>query len=207
MRPSARTRANRLNAKRSTGPKTKSGKARVAQNALKHGLSISVERLPIFDGEVEKYFHQIVDKKMSRAAKLEARALAVALVEIERVRRIRQSLYNSPQTRLKHLSGREISHRLLWATKYFDSQVIYDKETEEVIDFRYINFEEAKLILELSSIKPKPISFEEGVANLAGMLAKLWRYERRALRRRDEAAQHLRILNRIYDHELKEATA
>ncbi len=207
MRPSARSRANRLNAKRSTGPKTKFGKARVARNALKHGLSISVERLPIFDGEAEKFFHQIVDKNMSRAAKLEARAVAVALVEIERVRRVRQSLYDSPQIRLKHLLGREISHRLLWARKYFDSQVIYDKETEEVIDFRYINFEEAKLIIELSSIKPKPISFEEGVAYLAGMLAKLWRYERRALRRRDEAAQRLRILNRIYDHELQVATA
>jgi len=191
MRPSARTRANRLNAKRSTGPKTKSGKARVAQNAFKHGLSISVERLPIFDGEVEKYFHQINDKKMSRAAKVEARAIAVALVEIDRVRRIRQSLYNSPQIRLKHLSGREISHRLLWARKYFDSQVIYDKKTDEVIDFRYINFEVVTTIRELISIKPTPISFEEGVANIAAMLAKLWRYERRALRRRDEEAQRL----------------
>ena len=207
MRPSARTRANRLNAKRSTGPKTKSGKARVAQNALKHGLSISVERLPIFDSEVEKYFHQLANRGMSREAKLEARAVAVALVEIDRVRRVRQFLYNSPQIRLKHLSGREIEHRLLWARKYFDSQVIYDKETEEVIDFRYINFEEVKIILELSSIKPTPISFEEGVANLAGMLAKLWRYERRALRRRDEAATRLRILNRIYDHELEDVRA
>jgi len=31
--------ANRLNARKSTGPKTPQGKALVAQNALKHGLS------------------------------------------------------------------------------------------------------------------------------------------------------------------------
>src|SRR5262245_63016585 len=35
----ARLRANRDNAKKSTGPRTESGKHRSSQNALKHGLS------------------------------------------------------------------------------------------------------------------------------------------------------------------------
>jgi hypothetical protein len=41
--------ANRANARRSTGPKTASGKARVAHNAITHGLlarAPSADRLP-----------------------------------------------------------------------------------------------------------------------------------------------------------------
>ena len=207
MRPSARTRANRLNAKRSTGPRTKAGKARVAQNALKHGLSISVERLPIFDSEVEKYFQQLVNKGMSRAAKLEARAISIALVEIDRVRRLRAFLYNSPVRCLRFLKKRERDKRLLAATDYFLSQYIYDEKTESVVGYKDFNFEEVIMFRELMSAKSEPISFEQGVANIADMLAKLWRYERRALRLRDEAAKRLQILNRIFDHELEEATA
>ena len=37
-----RLQANRANAKKSTGPKTAAGKAKVAQNALKHGLRSSL---------------------------------------------------------------------------------------------------------------------------------------------------------------------
>lgn len=206
MRPSARTRANRLNAQRSTGPKTPSGKARSARNALKHGLSIPVEKLPAFDEEIEKYFCQIADRNMSRAAKMESRALALALVEIERVRHLRQSIYNSPLTRLKHLSSREVSRRLNAALKYYDNLVIYDRKTKEVIGFRTVSFEVDRLIKKLTSLEPEPISFEQGFANLAPMIAKLWRYERCALRRRDEAAQRLRILNGFNDNEMREVT-
>ena len=207
MRPSARTRANRLNAKCSTGPRTKSGKARVSQNALKHGLSIPVERLPIFEGEVEKYFQQLVNKGMSRAAKLEARAIAITLVEIDRVRRMRTFLYNNPVTRLRFLTKRERDERLMAAFKYFDSQYIYDRETETVLGYKEINFEHAKMFLEASREKSESVSFEQGIANISAMLSKLWRYERRALRLRDKAAKRLQILNQIFDHELEEATA
>jgi hypothetical protein len=44
MRPSARVRANRLNAIKSTGPRTPEGKRRASQNALKHGMAAQVER-------------------------------------------------------------------------------------------------------------------------------------------------------------------
>ena len=163
--------------------------------------------MPIFDSEVEKYFHQLVNKGMSRAAKLEARAVAIALVEIDRVRRLRAFLYNSPATCLRLLTKRERGQRLLAAFKYFDSQYIYDKETERVTGYKEMNLEEAKFFLQISKEKSEPISFEQGIANISAMLSKLWRYERRALRLRDKAAKRLQMLNQIFDHELEEATA
>ncbi len=48
----ARIRANRLNAQRSTGPKTEAGKGRSRRNALTHGLSAEVARLPEDDAAI-----------------------------------------------------------------------------------------------------------------------------------------------------------
>ena len=57
-----RIEANRRNARRSTGPRTAEGKARVSRNALKHGLCSNYACLPsereitfdIFVGELEQ---------------------------------------------------------------------------------------------------------------------------------------------------------
>ena len=43
---------NRLNARASTGPKTRGGKARVARNALRHGLSHGLSRPVLSDPAV-----------------------------------------------------------------------------------------------------------------------------------------------------------
>ncbi|MGA2497773.1 MAG: hypothetical protein ABSH20_08535, partial [Tepidisphaeraceae bacterium] len=43
---SPRTAANRLNAQKSTGPRTAAGKAKSALNALKHGLTSQSPLLP-----------------------------------------------------------------------------------------------------------------------------------------------------------------
>ena len=46
-------RANRANARASTGPKTAQGRARTARNALRHGLSVPVFSGSVFSEEVD----------------------------------------------------------------------------------------------------------------------------------------------------------
>lgn len=47
MTTASQRRANRLNAQRSTGPKTAQGRQRVSQNAVRHGLSAPLETDPV----------------------------------------------------------------------------------------------------------------------------------------------------------------
>lgn len=46
--------ARRLNAQKSTGPKSRAGKARVAQNALAHGLSRPYRQMPQGPKEIKE---------------------------------------------------------------------------------------------------------------------------------------------------------
>ena len=52
-------RANRANAKSSTGPKTAAGKARAAQNAFRHGLNVPVRSDPLLAPEIEAITRRI----------------------------------------------------------------------------------------------------------------------------------------------------
>ena len=72
--------ANRNNAQRSTGPKSKAGKRRVANNALSHGLSIKCEHdeNPIY----QTLLSMLVDEGYEGDAALE---IALAMAEYRRV--------------------------------------------------------------------------------------------------------------------------
>ena len=72
--------ANRNNAQRSTGPKSKAGKQRVANNALSHGLSVKCEHdeNPIY----QSLLSMLVDEGYEGDAALE---IAKALAEYRRV--------------------------------------------------------------------------------------------------------------------------
>ena len=72
--------ANRNNAQRSTGPKSKAGKKRVANNALSHGLSVKCEHdeSPIY----QSLLSMLVDEGYQSDA---AQEIALALAEYRRV--------------------------------------------------------------------------------------------------------------------------
>jgi len=84
--------ANRANARGSTGPRSVLGKARVSQNALRHALNVSIHVQPGLSREAENLAREIaggeaVDKIMECA-----RRVADAQIDLLRVRQARQHL-------------------------------------------------------------------------------------------------------------------
>ena len=84
--------ANRLNAKKSTGPKTKRGRARSSHNARRHGLSLSVFADLVYSAEIEKLAREIVSVSKDDPTIELARRVAEAEIDLARIRQARQSL-------------------------------------------------------------------------------------------------------------------
>jgi hypothetical protein len=78
--------ANRKNARASTGPKTREGRAHVARNALRHGLSIPLCSDPASSEQVEALARQIVGTDASAEIQERARDVAEAQIDLRRVR-------------------------------------------------------------------------------------------------------------------------
>ena len=83
-------RANRANAKASTSPKTKAGKARSATNALRLGLTISVWSEPALAPQAEAIALRIVSPNAEAKALGWARRIAEVQVDLNRVRSLRR---------------------------------------------------------------------------------------------------------------------
>jgi hypothetical protein len=82
--------ANRVNARRSTGPRSIAGKARSRVNAFKHGLAVPVSALPEFAPEIARLARTLAaDHPAVRQA---ATRVAEATIDVLRVRRARVAL-------------------------------------------------------------------------------------------------------------------
>jgi hypothetical protein len=83
--------SNRANAASSTGPRTASGRARVGQNARRHGLTLPLASDLI--AQAEALAHDIVTKTGENLELQDlARAVAEAVIEQRRVRHARDQL-------------------------------------------------------------------------------------------------------------------
>src|SRR5690349_22500750 len=84
--------ANRANAARSTGPRTRAGKAIVARNALRHGLNLPVLADPALAPEVLALAWRIAGEGAGEARRAAAVRIAEAQVDVLRVRRVRDRI-------------------------------------------------------------------------------------------------------------------
>jgi hypothetical protein len=85
-------RANRANARLSTGPRTAAGKARTAQNAFRHGLNVPVLSDPSLAPEVEAMARKISGPNADAETLEWARRIAEAQFDLNRVRTSRRRL-------------------------------------------------------------------------------------------------------------------
>jgi len=79
-------RANRANARASTGPRTTRGRARAARNALRHALSLPVCSDPVLSEEVETLAREIAGPGANAETHELARQVAEAQIDLRRVR-------------------------------------------------------------------------------------------------------------------------
>jgi hypothetical protein len=86
MTSERKIRANRANARASTGPKTAQGRARSAANALRHALSLSVYSDPLVSEEVETLAREIAGPDANAEIQDLARQIAEAQIDLRRVR-------------------------------------------------------------------------------------------------------------------------
>jgi len=97
--------ANRANARVSTGPKTASGRARAARNALCHGLSLPVYSDPALSEELEALAREIAGTDANAEIRDLAHRIAEAQIDVRRVRYARHQF---------------LSHKL--SDPYYDSR-------------------------------------------------------------------------------------
>ena len=92
MTSERKIRANRANARASTGPQTTLGRARAARNALRHALSLPVCSNPALSKEVETFAREIAGPGANAEMQEGARRVAEAQIDLRRVRYARHQL-------------------------------------------------------------------------------------------------------------------
>jgi hypothetical protein len=91
--------ANRLNAKKSTGPRSGAAKERTSRNAYRHGLSLSSIEGPATSKRLDRLARNIAGDSTDNIVLGHARAAAQAELDLARVRRVRLAVINSVHAR------------------------------------------------------------------------------------------------------------
>ena len=87
MTSELKIKVNRANSRASTGPRTRSGRARAARNALRHGLSLPICSDPVLLEQLEALAREIAGGDTNQEIQQSARLIAEAQIDVLRVPR------------------------------------------------------------------------------------------------------------------------
>jgi hypothetical protein len=182
--------ANYANAKASTGPRTALGKLRAAQNARRHGLSVSIFVDPARSAELADLAFQIAGEGARRDVVELGRRVAEAQIDLARVRQARHDLIahylDNPEFRPNEFDKRvdAIMKIVLGYLRAFGPEAVLPAEVAQRVDDAF-------------NWKPEGAEkFAYVLRDLTEKLIAMDRYERRALSRRKFAIRELDAVRR-----------
>jgi hypothetical protein len=166
--------ANRQNAKKSTGPRTKTGKSRASRNAVRHGLERVDFGNPGYPAQVERLARAICPDASDPFRYEQALIIAESQMFLARVRAVRiAAIEHGSPARL--LGSRE-------GTRKFSDSATAEEGREKYL--QQGSDESA----------PQALDETEGLSRALSDLLSLERYERRALSRRRRAIRRFDAL-------------
>jgi hypothetical protein len=167
-------RANRANARASTGPKTTRGRSHAARNALRHALSLPIYSDPALSEEMKALAREIVGTDTSAETQELALRIAEAQIDLRRVRYARHQLLSQALSDPDYESEATLRVKAALAARcvrrFGPSGSIPD------------------ILAQILNSKPEgPHKFATILADKTRQMLALDRYERRALSRRKSA--------------------
>lgn len=178
MTSNRKIKANRVNARISTGPKTYHGRARSAKNAFRHGLSLPIQSDQALCEEVQALARQIAGRYASAHIQILARQVAEAQIDLRRVRYARYLLLSDALANPYYESRADSRAKM---------RVIKQLLTPKLADIPPPAFIEKYLI----TTPEGPTKFATILSEETKQLLAMDRYERRALSRRKFAIHAL----------------
>jgi len=176
--------ANRQNARKSTGPRSRAGKRRASRNSYRHGFSYGVAAAVEFTKHVE-----------ALAQKIAGRGADAVTLEI--ARSVARAEFDLPQIR-------HVKVALIARMSEFGELDVPDLTSRDVL--RFLTSIDRGLALDLSVPVPPSMPSSEPERSTEAMrralpeLVKLDRYERRATAKRDRASRQIMARKVLLDN-------
>ena len=176
MSSQVRKDSSRSNGEKSKGPKSDEGRQRSSRNSRKHGLSVPVTADPQLSLQSERLARLIAGPDASEWRIHEARLIAEAQIELQRVRRLRLERLALPSLVKKPVTLKSLRSLI----KLVEANIADEWDQIDIVE---------RFVEDFLPETEQPL--EEKIHSVIRSFRKLDRYERRALSKRKFAIRRL----------------